>query len=168
MTAKDNEIQFTVNLETELLERLKAMAEHAGLSRHKLMVNLLTTGIEEIEALEYVGIFQVALIIRNATESKDKADSRKSDENKASEMPIPLRISKAIVDRLDRLADRGDIKRQRLARNILEVGLEELETAKKYGLTHLAKKIRDMHDLFTDVLSMGRQAFFAGKEVKGK
>ncbi|SKA13252.1 hypothetical protein SAMN02745119_02777 [Trichlorobacter thiogenes] len=168
MTAKQNEIQFTLNLDTELLERLKVMAEHAGLSRHKLMVNLLTTGVEEIESLEYVGIFQVALIIRNATESKEKAESRKSDDMKPSEMPVPLRINKAIVDRLDRLSVKVDLKRQRMARNILTVGLEELESARKVKLTNVALAIRDIHDLFKNALEVGKNAFRAGREVENK
>ena len=163
MTPKQNEIQFTVNLETDVLERLKFMAEHGDLSRHKLMVNLLKTGIEQIEVLKHVGIFQLAIIVRNMTESADNANARKSGEVKISEMPVPLRIEKNLIERLERLADRGDLNRQRLAQNIIKTGLEELESAKKFGLTHVAITIRDMKDLFSDVIKTGKQAFTAGK-----
>lgn len=168
MTPKANEIQFTVNLDTDVLERLKSMAEHADISRHKLMVNMLKAGIEEIEVLKHVGIFQLAIIVRNMTESTDEAKARKSGEAQISEMPIPLRVEKILVERLERLAKRGDLNRQRMAQNIIKIGLEELEAARKYKLTNIALKIRDMHDLFTDVLEIGKQAFYAGKEVKTK
>lgn len=168
MSPKQNEIQFTVNLETDVLERLKSMADHGDLSRHKLMVNLLKTGIEQIEVLKYVGIFQLAIIIRNMTESADNAIMRKSGEVQNTEMPVPLRIDKNYVTRLEQLANKGDISRQRLAQNIIKTGLEELESARKVGLTHVVIKIRDMHDLLKSVLEMGQQAFYAGKEVKQK
>lgn len=168
MSPKQDEIQFTVNLETDVLERLKSMAEHGGISRHKLMVNLLKTGIEEIEVLKHVGIFQVALLIRNMISTPESTNARKSGEVKPSEMPIPLRVDKNHIERLELLAEKGDISRQRLAQNIIKTGLEELESAKKIGLTHVAIKIRDMHDLFNNVLEVGKQAFSQGKEVKLK
>jgi predicted transcriptional regulator len=171
MTPKQNEIQFTVNLENDVLERLTAMAEYGSLSRHKLMVNLLKTGIDEIEVLKHVGIFQLSIIVRNMTESADNAIIRKSAEIKGSEMPVPLRIDKHYVVRLERLAESGDLSRQRLAQNIIKTGLDELESARKIGLTHLVLVIRDMcekRDLFKNLLEMGKRAFSAGKEVKPK
>lgn len=168
MSPKPNEVQFTVNLETDVLERLKSIAEHGDISRHKLMVNLLKTGIEQIEVLNHVGIFQLAILIRNMTESADTTNARKSGEVKSSEMPVPLRMEKKLIEHLERLAERGDLNRQRLAQNIIKTGLEELESARKLGLTHVAIKIRDMKDLFTNVIKTGKQAFNAGKEVKPK
>ena len=165
MSPKPDEIQFTVSLETDVLERLKSMAEHGSLSRHKLIVNVLKIGIEDIELLENVGIFQIAIIVRNMTESADKAKIRKFGEIKASEMPIPLRIDKNYIDRLERLAERGDINRQRLAQNIIKTGLEEMEAAKKIGLTHAVLLIMNMQNLFANVIKIGKQAFYAGKEV---
>jgi len=170
MTPKKNEIQFTVNLETDVLGRLTDMAEHGGLSRHKLIVNLLTVGIEEIELMKHVGIFQLAVIVRNMIATPENVKSRKSDETKASEMPIPLRIEKKIIDRLELLAEKGDISRQRLAQNIIKYGLEETESARKYGLTTVALKVRDlheaMHESFKKFLETGKKAYYAGKEVK--
>lgn len=166
MTPKQNEIQFTVNLEKDVLERLKYMAEHGDISRHKLIVNLLTVGIEEIELMKHVGIFQLSLIVRNMTATPEKITIRKSEEIKASEMPIPLRIEKNLIDRLERLAEKGDLSRQRLAQNIIKIGLEEMESARKIGLTRVAITIRDMHDSFKKFLEVGKNAFNAGKEVK--
>ena len=168
MTPKPNEVQFTVNLSTDLLVRLAEMAKHADISRHRLIVNLLSATIDEVEKLEHVGILQLGILIRNMAEPMmAKFNRNQSDEN-ISEMPIPLRIDKLLLERLERLADKGDITRQRLAQNIIKTGLEELEAARKYGLTHVIFKIRDMHDLLKDVLESGKRAFYAGKEVKSK
>lgn len=166
MTAKANEIQFSVNLETDVLDRLTSMAAHGDLSRHKLMVNLLTTGIEQIELLRHIGIFQLALVIRNMTESPEQANIRRVGEVKPSEMPIPLRIDNTLMERLKKLAEKGDLNRQRLAQNIIKTGLEELEKARKLGLTDIVIKLRDTHDLLKDFLKIGEQAYHAGKEVQ--
>lgn len=166
MTPKQNEIQFTVNLESDVLERLKIMAEHASLSRHKLMVNLLTVGIEEIELMKHVGIFQLSLIVRNMIATPENVKARKSDEIKTSEMPIPLKIDKNVIERLERLAEKSDLSRQRLAQNIIKTGLEETETARKIGLTKVAITVRDMHDSFKKFLEIGKKAYNRGKEVR--
>jgi predicted transcriptional regulator len=166
MTPKQNEIQFTVNLESDVLERLKILAEYAGLSRHKLMVNLLTVGIEEIELMKHVGIFQLSLIVRNMIATPENVTARKSDDIKASEMPIPLRIEKSLIERLERLAEKGDLSRQRLAQNIIKTGLEETETARKIGLTTVALTIRDIHESFKKFLEIGKKAYNNGKEVR--
>lgn len=168
MTPKANEIQFTVNLSTDVLERLKSMAEHGDISRHKLTVNILRTGIEQIELLKHVGIFQLGVIVRNITASADEIEARKYAHEHSSEMPIPLRIDKSLIERLESIAEKADMSRQRLAQNIIKTGLEELETARKYKLTDIALKVRDLQDLFTNVLEIGKQAFYAGKEVKQK
>lgn len=168
MSPKQDEIQFTVNLETDVLDRLRSMAKHGDISRHKLMVNILKAGIDDIKTLENVGIFRIALLVRNLIESPEQANIRRAGEIKIAEMPVPLRIQKNYVDRLDRLAGRGEITRQRLAQNIIKTGLEELETMKKLKITDVVIKIRDMKDLFADVLEIGKRAFFAGKEVNTK
>jgi hypothetical protein len=168
MSPKKNEIQFTVNLASDVLERLMDMAKHAGISRHKLIVNIIKTGVEEFEVLRHVGFFHLGMLIRSMKETPDQAKRRKSGEVNTSGMPIPLRIDKNIIERLGRLAEKGELNRQRMAQNIIVIGLEELESARKYKLTDIALKIRDMHDLFKDVLALGERAFESGKEVKSK
>ena len=44
---------------SELLQNMRVF------SRHKLIVNVLKTGIEQLELLENVGIFQMAVLVRN-------------------------------------------------------------------------------------------------------
>jgi len=110
--------------------------------------------------------FQLAMIIRNMTESPEQAEKRKAGEIHPADMPVPLRIEHSLSERLKRLADRGELNRQRMAQNIIKIGLEELESAKKMKLTNVALALRDMHDLFKNVLEIGKSAFQAGKEVK--
>lgn len=49
----------------ELLERLDKMADRAGLARQHLIVNLLSCGVNTLEASRMVGIFHLALLLRD-------------------------------------------------------------------------------------------------------
>jgi hypothetical protein len=48
-----------------------------------------------------------------------------------------------IADRLDKLAEKGDIPRSKLVLNMVEVSLDFLESTQKVGILHLAILFRD-------------------------
>ena len=48
-----------------------------------------------------------------------------------------------VIDRLDRLALKGDIPRSRLIRNLTEIGVEYLETCEKFGVLRTVLILRD-------------------------
>lgn len=48
-----------------------------------------------------------------------------------------------LLERIDRLAEFGDLPRQRLITNLMEVGVDYLETTKKVGVLHMTLLIRD-------------------------
>ena len=58
----------TIRLSSEDLDRLQRLADKAGMTRHRLITKLITTGIETLEDLEKVGVVQLALMARNAEE----------------------------------------------------------------------------------------------------
>lgn len=49
-----------------------------------------------------------------------------------------------LLDRLDRLADYGDIPRQRLIVNLIDVGVDYLEASRKVGILSLVVLMRDL------------------------
>jgi predicted DNA-binding protein len=55
----------SIRLSTEQLERAQRLADKAGITRHKLIHNLVVTGIDTLEDLNAVGIFGAALAFRN-------------------------------------------------------------------------------------------------------
>jgi predicted transcriptional regulator len=48
-----------------------------------------------------------------------------------------------IAERLDKLAEKGDIPRSKLVLNMVEVSLDFLESTQKVGILHLAILFRD-------------------------
>jgi hypothetical protein len=49
----------------------------------------------------------------------------------------------AVIDRIDRLALKGDVPRSRLIRNLSLIGVEYLESCEKFGILQTAIIMRD-------------------------
>lgn len=56
-----------------------------------------------------------------------------------------------IAERLDKLAERGDIPRSKLVLNMVETMTAFLEATQKVGILHLAVLLRDAGDKLKDV-----------------
>ena len=67
-------------------------------------------------------------------EKKDSHEGQKS---------VTIWFDDAVIDRIDRLALKGDIPRSRLIRNLSEIGVEYLEACQKFGILQTALIIRD-------------------------
>jgi len=50
---------YTIYLDEGTQERLTVLAQTIGISRNQLASNLITIGLEETEALQKVGVFQL-------------------------------------------------------------------------------------------------------------
>ncbi len=57
---------ITIRLSPEEMDRAQALADKAGITRHKLIHNLVLTGLETLEELDSIGLVRAALMIRNA------------------------------------------------------------------------------------------------------
>ena len=57
--------QISIRLTTEELERAQKLADKAGISRHKLLHNLVTVGLDSLDDLNSVGIVSAVLAVRN-------------------------------------------------------------------------------------------------------
>lgn len=56
-----------------------------------------------------------------------------------------------IAERLDTMAEKADIPRSKLVLNLLEVGLDFIESTNKVGILHLAILLRDAGDKLKEV-----------------
>ena len=158
MSAKQNIKHMTLNIAPDVLGRLDAIADYAGISRHQFIVNILEVGIEEIRMSKYVGLFHIALAIRNTIEAVKGTKERKLT---GHEKPIPVRMDESFLEKLDLLAEQGGISRQRLALNIIDVGLEEAEALKRYGVMRGILFFRDLPDRFRAFINKGEKAYKA-------
>ena len=72
-----------------------------------------------------------------------KKKKKKWSESHEGQKSITVWFEPEMVDRLDRLAKRGDIPRSRLVRNLVGIGVDYLETCEKFGVLQTALVLRD-------------------------
>lgn len=56
---------ISLRLTAEEVDRLQSLADKAGISRNKLIHNMVVTGIETLEDLDSVGVVNAVLAVRN-------------------------------------------------------------------------------------------------------
>jgi hypothetical protein len=57
---------------------------------------------------------------------------------------VTIWLPEGLIARADRLAEKAEMERGRLLRNIIEVGVETLEDTQKVGLLQVSLLLRDM------------------------
>lgn len=82
---------------------------------------------------------------------KGKIDLHKHE----SQKPATIWFDEGVLDRIDRLAKRGDINRSRLIRNLTLIGVEYLEACEKFGVLQTALVMRDFGAWFKGKLENG-------------
>ena len=80
---------------------------------------------------------------------------KQSNERHDGERIASVWFPEGVLDRVDRLAARGDINRSRLIRNLTLIGVEYLETAEKFGLMQTAIVLRDFSVWFKERCDSG-------------
>ena len=63
---------------------------------------------------------------------------------KGDKQAVTIWIKKDLVEKIDSLAEKGDLTRSKLISNLVEVGVEELTIMNKVGLWAMAKIYEDI------------------------
>ena len=147
----DSDKTISVKLNERWIERLDQLAKKGGVSRHHLMRNLIEVGMKGIHASSYVGLFQLGVAIRDLFNLRKKVEP-------GEEKPLPLRLDEKLLEKIDLYAKRGDLSRNQLIRNILQIGIEEIEGAQRVGLLQLSLWMRDVENAIKRIISNGEKA----------
>ena len=64
--------------------------------------------------------------------------------DKSEKMALTVWIDKELVERIDRLSEKGGIPRNKLLTNLIEVNIEELEIMNKIGVWAISRIYEDI------------------------
>jgi predicted transcriptional regulator len=157
-----NEKTTTIKLDSVWLDRLDTLAKRAELSRRQLMMNMVDVGLDQIKVLKMFGFFKVGLLVRQMSE---KSGMGHTWEETGELKPAPVTLKEKTWDLLDTLAEAGDISRHQLVRNIIYVGIEQLESFQKVGLFQIKDACILLKKSFNEIIEDGQKAMNA---VHGK
>jgi hypothetical protein len=68
MEEKTEKVRTHVWVNRECLEAAGRLAKKAGMSRNRLLANVLEVNIESLEASDKVGVFQLSFLLRDLAE----------------------------------------------------------------------------------------------------
>lgn len=77
------DIQITIRLSSDQLERAQKLADKIGVSRHKLFSAIVDDGIKKFELLDSIGFINAALLVNSAQELMKLAVSVPEKSSKA-------------------------------------------------------------------------------------
>jgi len=161
----ESEKAISVKLGEQWIERLDRLAKKGGLSRHQLMRNIITVGMDGLSMSSKVGLFQVGLAIRNLLNLPPKNEVWE-------EKPLPLKLDEKLLEKIDAFAKRGDLSRHQLMRNLIHVGVEELEGAARVGMFQISVAIVDIASAVKKIIQDGQKATqaveYSNKEKGGE
>lgn len=160
----ESEKTVSVKLGEQWITRLDKLAKAAGLSRHQLMRNMIQVGVNGISLASKVGLFQIGLAIRDLLDLRKKAEP-------GEEKPLPLRIDEKLLDKVDAFAARGGLSRHQLMRNLIHLGIDELEGASRVGVLQTSVWLRDLEEAIKKVIRNGSKAAHAvkhGDDIPGQ
>jgi len=68
-----DETMISVRIDTETLEKIQQFANRSGISRHKMLLNLIYNGVDALEELDKIGVLRMAIMTRHYEDSVAKA-----------------------------------------------------------------------------------------------
>lgn len=159
MVKLEGEREVSIKMNEGFISRLDKLARMGKLSRRQLMKNFLEVGVIEIEGLKDIGIFQAAILIRDLQERR--SGGKRLPDVVGGEIPIPIKIDKEFLGRLDMLAERAGLSRHNLMKNILLVCAEQTENLAKLGIVQTVVVICDLPESFSRFFKAGEKALKA-------
>jgi len=148
---------ISVKLNQAWIDRLDKLAKKAKISRHQLILNMMTEGTRQLKLLKKIGIFQVGLAIRDIKIPGFATSKAAEDADK----PIPVKIDEKLLEEIEALADRAGLSRHQLMRNIIHVSVEELELLMMAGIGPAVLIYESLKDSLKGIISDGEKAMKA-------
>lgn len=78
---------------------------------------------------------------------------KRRDEVMSDSRRVTVWLPDELITRADRLADKADMERGRLLRNMIQSGVEMLESSEKVGVLQLSLLMRDIEDAVKEMWS---------------
>jgi predicted DNA-binding protein len=83
---------ISIRLTSDQLDRLQRLADKAGVTRHKLITNLITGGLENLEDLDKIGLLRALILLRNGEDFLKSLMKQKTKELEAPELAAGAEI----------------------------------------------------------------------------
>lgn len=160
MSPRNENTQIPVKLNEHYLERLDKLAKNASVKRHHLMLCLLTLWLKVLEDSKLDNFFNLALVLREhekVIKGLGETPHEYIDAN-FSEKAIPINLSDDDIWRIKSLISRTRMNRHQLMKNMIIVGIEELEHATDFKAFQYAAVEPQLYKTFATIMHKADKA----------
>jgi len=150
---KERGMNISVWMNQETLDEIDKTAEWAGLTRSKLMQNIIDVGITEVKLFKAVGIIKLTFISLDLRKQWKKAIKEIPDEESIPKKRITDRginvsiwMDREMIENIENLAVKLDVSRSQLVEKFLDMGVSDIRIMKKTGIASVSVLIRNLSD----------------------
>ncbi len=158
MLKEATEKTTSIKLHTDWIKRLDDLAALGDLSRHHLMKNMIDVSLDEFTTLRALGFFKVGMALRDLQTRFWKPHVWRTT---GDEKSIPITLSEDELSTIDRYAEECDLTRSQFMRNLIYLGIEELEFFKGIGFFKLNDAYNRISDTIKGIINDGQRALKA-------
>ncbi len=164
MIPRNEEKQIPVKLDDFFIGRLDTLAKRGAMNRHHLMLSFVNVWLNVLEKSEMSHVFYLALILRDleAPLNGILRPQREFTESRLPEKPLPIKITAEDIFKIDCFANKANISRHQLMKNMIITGIEELEEATEHKPYQFATIEPLLHKSFAMIMAKGFKALKAG------
>ena len=154
MSPTENVTAISIKLSSEWIEKLDKLATKAEISRHQLLKNMTEVGLDQIRKYDRVGFLQVGIMLRDLLSS----NKPKPADTGKGERAIPVYLRDDLVEKIDLYAEKAKLNRQQLLRNLIKVGIDELEMLAALGIVDTVLLVEKLKGKFKSLIKDGEDA----------
>ena len=118
----------------------------------EILKNITEVGLSQIKVFHMVGFFQIGVMLR------DLINQKPAEEISKIERSIPIFLHNDVVEKIEIFSKAAKINRQQLLRNIVHVGIDQLDLLFKTGFVPTVMAFEKVGDAIKDLISDGEKA----------
>lgn len=144
---------ITVWVKQGLVVLINKIAAKAGISRNKLIKNMIVTGLEELKNQDEIGIIKLNIMI---TEYNNKLKAliasmningtHKEKSTNTKGMTVTVRLDKEVIDEIDRWAEIIHMTRSKFVQHIFDVSIGDLKKLNAMKLVDIFLLVENLKD----------------------
>ena|ERR1039457_5274040 len=163
MSSQNDEKQASVRISAYFVDRLDKLAKCGSVNRHHLQLCMIIVWLRVFEDSTLPNFFKVAMEIREL-EAGMKGEMKPSMEYIEMRFPgkaLPIKLSESDSIKISCFASRTHLTRHLLMKNMILVGIEELEKITVNSQYRYEEIEPQLFKTFELIMKKGRKAFLA-------
>lgn len=132
MKKQSNKTMVSIWLEPDIIKTIDAIAKRAGITRSRLIHNLIETGYDELNTQKNIGLIKFTLLLRQFKLSikpiiKEAEKKIIVDEENTKKDSVSVRMDNDLILKIDTLSQKIDLTRKAFIEYVLEFEIRDLK-----------------------------------------